>query len=257
MPFPLSQAQSNWFEFLPETGSTNKDLLALAAKEALPDFSVLVTDFQSAGRGRMDRSWEAPKGSSIMASLLLRPKFQDQAGYGWLSLMVALAIKEVIADLSETLPVGLKWPNDILIDNKKVSGVLAEATPDLGAVVIGFGLNLSQQQSELPVPEATSLLLAGSRTLDRDEILSRILIRVRSLYESLAASFGDAQRAGLRDQVIAASSTIGQKVAIHFPDQSQSVGLAIDIDPSGRLIVESQGKQLSVSAADIAHLRSA
>jgi BirA family transcriptional regulator, biotin operon repressor / biotin---[acetyl-CoA-carboxylase] ligase len=119
MEYLLSAQAAAGFEYLEQTGSTNKDLLARS--EGLPEFFVLATDFQTAGKGRMDRSWEANSGSSVMASILLRPQFTQSSGIGWLSLLTALAITRAISDLG--LAPKIKWPNDVLIAEKKVSGI--------------------------------------------------------------------------------------------------------------------------------------
>lgn len=254
MEFPRSASLSEAFRYVAETGSTNQDLLGQA--KDLPDFSVLVADFQSRGRGRLDRSWEAKPGSSLMASVLLKPSFADKTGIGWLSLLMALAIKEVTQGLLPSTAVMVKWPNDVLVDSKKLSGILAEATPSLENVVVGFGINLNQTQEELPVSSATSLALSGLAQIDKDGYLFDILSSFRSLYLDLATAGGDAEQAGLREKVQSASGTIGQEVEISYPDGSAQVGLAVGIDSTGRLLVEVSGNEIAVSAADILHLRS-
>lgn len=254
MDFPRSATLSEDFRQVAETGSTNQDLLS-QAKE-LPDFSVLVADFQSSGRGRLDRSWEAAPGSSLMASVLLKPSFADLSGNGWLSLLMALAIKEVTQKLLPSSVVKVKWPNDVLVEGKKVSGILAEATPSLEHVVVGFGINLNQTQEELPVSSATSLALSGLAQIDKDAYLFDILSTFRSFYLDLATAGGDAEKAGLREKVQSASGTIGQEVEISYPDGTSQVGLAVGIDQTGRLLVQVSESEIAVSAADILHLRS-
>jgi len=253
MEYLLSAKAAAGFEYLEETGSTNRDLLAKSSD--LPEFFVLATDFQTAGKGRMDRSWEAAPKSSIMASVLLRPKFTNSSGIGWLSLMTALAIAEAIAKLG--LSPKIKWPNDVLIGEKKVSGILAEAAPDLTCVVIGFGINVSQTPEQLPVETATSLKIATSKPVDRDQLLAEVIQNLKVYYQGLVDADGDADVSGLRQAVINLSATVGSEVSVEFPDGNKSFGLAKDIDSTGRLVLDTQGQTLSVSAGDVLHLRKA
>jgi BirA family biotin operon repressor/biotin-[acetyl-CoA-carboxylase] ligase len=253
MEYPKASQVASGLEFLAETGSTNQDLAALAKKSDLPEFFTLVTDFQTAGRGRLDRAWEAPFASSVMASVYLKPRFENSSGLGWISLLVAQAIKQTIDDLG--LSAKIKWPNDVLISGRKVSGVLAEVSQDLDSVVVGFGINVSQEAKDLPVQTATSLLLSGASSLDRDLILAKTLSNMKVLYSELATAGGDAQACGLRQQLLESSATIGQLVEVMFKDQESVQGKAVDIDDTGRLVVKTQTKTLVVSAGDILHLR--
>jgi BirA family transcriptional regulator, biotin operon repressor / biotin---[acetyl-CoA-carboxylase] ligase len=250
--YPITAGRTGHFEYLPKTGSTNQDLLQRATE--LPELAVLATDFQSRGRGRLDRSWQAEPGSSILASVLFRPSFANPAGLGWLSLLTALAIAKALQELG--LPARIKWPNDILISNKKVSGILAEALPDLSAVVVGFGINVSQQPAELPSPASGSLLSLGLAEPNRDEVLAAVLDQLKVIYSGFCDASGDAEQSGLRSEVLQHSATVGERVRVLFPNQTERVGLAKDIDSLGRLVV-SDGEEFSVSAADVLHLRTA
>jgi BirA family biotin operon repressor/biotin-[acetyl-CoA-carboxylase] ligase len=150
----------------------------------------------------------------------------------------------------------VKWPNDVLIDGKKVSGILAEASADLSTVVLGFGINVSQTEAELPVDTATSLSIALGKQIARDELLAKVIKNIRSLYTELDLASGSAEASGLRRELVEVSATIGQKVSVEFPDQTKAFGMAKDIDPTGRLVIESNAETLSVSAGDVLHLRS-
>jgi len=253
MEYLLSAQAAAGFEFLEQTGSTNKGLLDKAV--GLPEFFVLATDFQSAGKGRMDRSWEASPGSSVMASMLLRPQFAQSSGIGWLSLLTALAITKAISDLG--LAPKIKWPNDVLIAEKKVSGILAEVATDLSCVVIGFGINVNQSLQDLPVDTATSLALENSGSVDRDQLLAAVIKNIKQLYLELSSAGGDAQVSGLRQSILDLSATVGSQVSVEFPDGKKAFGLASDIDETGRLVVLTQNETLSVSAGDVLHLRKA
>lgn len=253
MEYLLSRQEAAGFEYLEQTGSTNRDLLAKA--EGLPEFYVLATDFQTAGKGRMDRSWEANPGSSVMASVLLRPSFTESSGIGWLSLMTALAISQAISALGQEAKI--KWPNDVLIQDKKVSGILAEAATDLSCVVIGFGINVNQLATELPVETATSLLVETGGSIDRDQLLAAVIQNLKKLYFELSVSGGDAQDSGLREAILSLSATVGQQVSVEFPNGKKAFGLAKQIDSTGRLVLETTSETLTVSAGDVLHLRKA
>lgn len=253
MEYLLSRQAAAGFEFLEQTGSTNRDLLDKAASH--PEFFVLATDFQTAGRGRMDRSWEAFAGSSIMASILLRPKFQDSAGVAWLSLLTALAITKSLE--KNGLKALVKWPNDVLVSGNKISGILAEASEDLSHVVVGFGINVSQDPSQLPVESATSLAIETESPVDKDQLLADVITNLRELYQELQLSEGDAEASGLRQGLIEVSATIGQQVAVEFPNGTKAFGKAVDIDSTGRLLVQTANGTLAVSAGDVLHLRTA
>lgn len=255
MEYPKTSLVANGLLAVPETGSTNQDLLAKAQSDNLPEFFTLVTEFQTAGRGRLDRKWQGAPGSSVMASVLLRPSFKEQSGIGWLSLMTAEAIKTALAELGVRSKI--KWPNDVLVDGLKISGVLAEANSDLSALVIGFGINVNQTAEDLPTSSSTSLSLSEASSLDRDELLAQTLSHFRDLYMELTEADGNAMVSGLRERITKASSTVGQLVEVSFPDGTSVVGEAINIDESGRLQVRTSGKTLTVSAGDVLHLRAA
>jgi BirA family biotin operon repressor/biotin-[acetyl-CoA-carboxylase] ligase len=143
--------------------------------------------------------------------------------------------------------VGLKWPNDVQVDGRKISGILSELLPGATGVVIGAGINLTLEKEELPIEAATSLLLEGSET-SPDDFLANYL-------EALAGLLTNFNQ--LPAIVRAECSTIGQNVRAVFPDGSELVGVASGIDDSGRLLISVPGEAepLAVSAADIQHLR--
>jgi BirA family biotin operon repressor/biotin-[acetyl-CoA-carboxylase] ligase len=255
MDYPKTSLVANGLLALAETGSTNQDLLALAASNQHPEFFTLITEFQTAGRGRLDRKWQAAPGSSVMASVLLRPSFKHDSAIGWISLMMAEAIKTALAEVG--IESKIKWPNDVLVKGQKISGILAEANSDLSAVVVGFGINVNQSAQELPTGSATSLLVEGATNLDRDSLLAQTLGSFQQLYLDLVEAGGNAVASGLRARIIEASATIGELVEVLFPDGSSVFGEAIGIDEAGRLQVVTSTKTLTVSAGDVLHLRTA
>ncbi|MFZ5851832.1 MAG: biotin--[acetyl-CoA-carboxylase] ligase, partial [Actinomycetota bacterium] len=139
-----------------ETGSTQADL-ALAAQGGAGEGLVLVAERQRAGRGRLDRSWVSPPRAGLTFSVLLRPG-PPEARWGWLSLLGGVAVAVAVQRVTG-VAAAVKWPNDVLVEGRKLAGVLAERVA--GAVVLGVGLNVSQAAGELPGPAATSLVLEG------------------------------------------------------------------------------------------------
>lgn len=259
MDFPKSSRIAAHFEFVAETGSTNADLIANTANT--DDFSVLVAGFQSAGRGRAGRDWLAPAGSSLFVSVLLKPAGVAATNFSWLPLLAGLAMTKTVAALIPDALVGLKWPNDVLVGEKKISGVLSELIGDLSGVVIGAGLNVRQDKAELPIENATSLKLEGAQALELDDVLAIYLENLRGLYEPWVAAGGSAVASGLRNQVIDACVTLDRagtnRVRAILPGDEELVGAAVGIDDTGRLILQPDAQKdvVAVAAGDIVHLR--
>jgi BirA family biotin operon repressor/biotin-[acetyl-CoA-carboxylase] ligase len=161
------------YRFVPECPSTQRLL------DGRPAGAVVATDFQSEGRGRLGRRWEAPPGTSLMFSVALEPRVPPDR-LPELTLVAGSAVAAAIGELAD-LPTGMKFPNDVLVRGKKVAGVLAEAGE--GRVILGIGVNVRQRADELPadarVP-ATSLALEGEAEIDRAELLAAILAQLES-----------------------------------------------------------------------------
>jgi len=224
-----------------------------AGVEALPGFSVVVTDSQTAGRGRLGRVWTTPRRSALAASVLVRPASPVES-WGWLPLLAGVAMTRAITGAGARAE--LKWPNDVLIGGRKVCGILAELLPDASGVIIGSGVNLSQSEDELPVPTATSLLIEEADTAI-DPLLAGYLGELRALLAAFDAADGNAGRSGLQAAVRAACDTIGRSVRVILPSGQEFVGEATDIDEGGRLVVQSAttAQRLAVAAGDVTHLR--
>lgn len=223
-----------------ETGSTNADLLA---EEDAPAWSVRLADHQTAGRGRLGRTWTAPAGSQLICSVLIRPA--DLTSVGTIPLAVGLGLTDVVPGSS------LKWPNDLQIDGRKLSGILAEARfePE-PVIVIGFGLNVSLAREDLPVAHATSLLLAGLPT-DREALAVDTLQAVHRRLRQWET--GDP--ALIRDYRTV-SASIGQEVRVELPGQPDLFGTATEVLDDGRLRVrDAAGTVQDLAAGDVTHLR--
>jgi len=262
---PLSQAAlaralvrpgSTWTSLtvVPRTGSTNADL-AEAARAGAAEGSVLVTEHQSAGRGRLGRTWSAPPRSGLMFSVLLRPRV-PAAQQGWLPLLAGLAAATAVRRVAAA-DVRLKWPNDLLIGERKLAGVLAERVDGDGggAIVLGVGLNVSLRAHELPVDTATSLALESAECTDRDPLLRAVLREIERHYRDWTAADGDADAAGLRAAYLAASATVGRQVRVELPGGRLLTGTAAGVDETGRLLVRDGGGEQAVSAGEVVHVR--
>jgi len=249
----LITAGGLWSELriVEETGSTNADVAAAAAtgtREGL----VVVAEHQSAGRGRVDRVWTAPPRSGLAASVLLRPPPVTRSAWGWLPLLAGLSVATPLKQLSG-LDVGLKWPNDVLIGERKVAGILAEVVGD--AVVLGIGINVSLREEELPVPTATSLRLAGSEVVDREPVLRAVLRGLERRYRTWCDAAGDAEVSGLLRDYRTACVTIGRDVTVHLPGDREMAGRALDVDGTGRLVVQTAKGVEPLAAGDVVHVR--
>ncbi|MFJ6417937.1 biotin--[acetyl-CoA-carboxylase] ligase [Paeniglutamicibacter sp. NPDC091659] len=246
------------------TGSTNDDLVARAKAGQLAHLSVETTEHQEAGHGRLGRGWETPDRSSLAISIYFRPDAGfDPAGLPWLSMLCGTAMVQALNEQAG-LAAGLKWPNDVVAGGHKLCGVLAQLvlTADGPAVVVGTGLNVSQERAELPVPTAGSVALLGGRTTDRTDLMAGYLDRVAELYRGFAAVHGNAGEAGPGDRVSLRRTiarhmvSIGHEVDAHLPDGTVLRGTAEDLGSEGALVLrDAAGKLHHVLAADVFHLR--
>jgi BirA family transcriptional regulator, biotin operon repressor / biotin---[acetyl-CoA-carboxylase] ligase len=232
-----------------ELDSTNAEL---ARSGAL--WEVVVADHQTAGRGRLGRSWEDVPGATVAVSALLP---MPETGPGWLPLVTGLALHRAIADVTG-LVTGLKWPNDVLAEAdawRKVCGVLCEVVPAGG--VVGAGVNVSQERDELPVETATSLRLCGAGDVRREALITAYLSHLASLHRALTGPY--AGRLVAQDAYRSACLTIGAEVDLHVgpagaPGRIRRL-VATGIDAQGRLTVQGPGGEEAIAAGDVVHVR--
>jgi BirA family transcriptional regulator, biotin operon repressor / biotin---[acetyl-CoA-carboxylase] ligase len=249
------------------TGSTNVDLLARAAGDAAgPEGQVLVAEEQTAGRGRLGRTWTSVPGASLTFSVLLRPATVPAARRGWLALLAGVAVASAVRSVTGGGVAGgvaavLKWPNDVLVGDRKLAGILAEQSPDGSAVVIGTGINVATPADALPVSPTglagTSLLVEGA-TAAREALLLEVLRQLERWYVAFRAD-PDPVRTGLLDAYRPLCVTLGQKVRVELPVGRFMTGVARGIDPDGRLLVSDNpgDPPMAISAGDVVHVRAA
>lgn len=233
--------------------STNA-LVVERARQGEAEGLVVVAEHQTSGRGRLDRTWETPARSSLTFSVLLRPDV-PAADWPWLPLLTGYAVH---AALFDRLPdVTVKWPNDLLVEERKLVGILAERveTPTGPAAVVGVGINVSQTLDELPVALATSVSLELGEEPDRTQLLGQVLGSIHGLTGLLDDT------ASLRAAYVDVCSTVGRPVEVHLPggggEPEVRRGEALDVDDHGALVVSTGDGTLTVSAGDVVHVRAA
>lgn len=235
---PFSELR--WFT---ELDSTNRYLLD-AARAGAPTGVVAVADHQTAGRGRLGRAWVAPPGASLLLSVLLRPDIAVERRH-LLVTTAGLAMAEAV-ETTTGVVAGLKWPNDLLVGDRKLAGILAEATGD--ALVVGIGINVAWHDVPTELTEiATACNLEGGRPVDRRTLLDEFLARYGA---------GLADLTGARRAYEARLVTIGRTVRVERA-ADQIVGVARGVDDDGHLLLDVDGRTEVVTVGDVVHLRPA
>ena len=212
----------------------------LLREPGLPEGAVAVTEHQTGGRGRLGRRWEEPAKSSVLVSVLLRPP----AGRALpeLSLVGGLAVAEAV-ELATELSAQVKWPNDVLLNRRKVAGVLAEAVD--GAVILGIGVNVNQGRDELPTARRTpagSLRTVTGRQHDRAALLASLLARLETAYDAwLEGGLG-----ALAAELLPRDFLRARRVRA---DGIEGVGAGIDAH--GRLVLQTAGEPVLVTSGEV------
>lgn len=232
------------------TCSSTNALAGAAADAGAPEITVVGTDHQTAGRGRRGRSWEAPRGTSLLVSLVLRPPAAGAPEL--LPLLAGLALAETVARHLPAAEVALKWPNDLLVGGRKAAGVLAELRPG-GAVVVGAGVDVDWRGVERPaaLQGTTSLAEAAGAHVDRWRVLAGYL----GVFGRRYGEWGARPTAFLADYR-ARCATPGRRVRAELPGGAVLEGTATGVGDDGLLEVrDDHGRRRRVSAADVVHLR--
>lgn len=260
------QAPYTALEVVDEIGSTNAESLGRAGRGAT-DRSVILAEYQASGRGRLGREWTAPPRTQVAMSVLLRPGAISPTLFGWLPLVTGLAVRDALVTAGG-VDATLKWPNDVLVDGRKIAGILAEMTTVAGggdfevrlpALVVGIGINVSLTREQLPVPHATSLALAGGMT-DRDDLARAVLealARRHEQWRGCERGSGSTVSDELMAEYSDACSTLGADVRVLLPGDVVRTGRADHVDRDGRLVVVTEDGELAVAAGDVTHVRPA
>lgn len=220
--------------YFPQVGSTN-DVARKLAQQGADEGTLVVAEEQTSGRGRRGRNWLSPAGTGIFASLVLRPNLLP-AQAPVLTLTAAVAGAEAIRQLTN-LPVGIKWPNDLLINGRKVAGILTEISAEIDSifyVIIGIGINVNTNSFPDELKDiATSLAREGGQAVSRQRLLQLFLLRLEKWYYSLLEGGQDK----VLDRWRELSVTLGRQVTIFSPNFTVQ-GLALDIDQEGALLLQ-------------------
>jgi BirA family biotin operon repressor/biotin-[acetyl-CoA-carboxylase] ligase len=237
-------------EVVGEVGSTNDRVMA-AGREGAPEGLAVIADRQTAGRGRLGRPWASPAGVGLYTSILLRPNLLASQ-VSLLSLVTGLAVAEAIESVAGAVPL-LKWPNDLLVDGRKVAGILTETASiesRVSYVGVGIGINVRHEAQDLAEElrvSATSLRLATGRAISRGELAAEIYNRLDWWYREFSEG---------RCQIILArgrerSAILGSPVDVLAGDERWS-GLAVDLDADGALLVrDGRGEIRRVVSAEV------
>ena len=233
--------------FARETDSTNLWIKRLA-KEGAPEGTLALAEFQSAGRGRLGRSWEVPEGTSVMMSILLRPKFEPQYA-PTLTLVMGMAVAKAVKKLG--FDVSIKWPNDVVVSHKKICRILTEMGVRDGKIdyaVIGVGINVNIREfPEEMADKATSLYLESGREFDRSQLPGLVMEAFEEYYEKFAAT---CDLRGLKEEYESILANYNQPVRVLAKEPYE--GVARGITDGGELLVEkTDGTIVAVSAGEV------
>ena len=233
--------------FARETDSTNLWIKRLA-KEGASEGTLALAEFQSAGRGRLGRSWEVPEGTSVMMSILLRPKFEPQYA-PTLTLVMGMAVAKAVKNLG--FDVSIKWPNDVVVSHKKICGILTEMGVRDGKIdyaVIGVGINVNIREfPEEMADKATSLYLESGKEFDRSQIPGLVMEAFEEYYEKFAAT---CDLSGLKEEYESILANYNQPVRVLAKEPYD--GVARGITDGGELLVEkTDGTIVAVSAGEV------
>lgn len=246
--------------------STNTEALSLAQNGAAHG-TVVMAESQSGGYGRHGRAWFSPPGQNIYCSIILHGVGHNLSLSQWLSwvpLVSALAVSEAIQQVA-AVPLALKWPNDLLLHERKVGGILCEssfATTNDPVVVIGIGLNVNVPPESFPEelrPIAASLMEASRRPIDRNRLIAQLLLELEQCLGELRSS-GPVR---LRQAYMSRCATLGRQIRVLFMHEQPIVGIAEALSSDGALQVRASSPHprsqpmplIEVRAADVIHLR--
>ena len=233
--------------FLPQCHSTNDELSRLQKEVKLPEGTIIYADHQTNGRGQRGNQWEAASGKNVLMSMLLKPKALPVKDQFYLNLIAGLAIKSLLEEKITGKEIKLKWPNDVLIDGRKISGILIESTikgTSMDACVVGIGLNLNQEVFN--VATATSLALEIGQPSDRYQFIEELVVSIEGWYLKL-------MNHKTRDVLQSYYDCLYWKDEMHTFKSTNGTfkGMITGITDNGRLIIESDGKALIFGVQEV------
>jgi BirA family biotin operon repressor/biotin-[acetyl-CoA-carboxylase] ligase len=237
-----------------ETGSTNDEAFTLGIA-GTPEGTVVIADCQSGGKGRFQRLWYSPSGVNIYTSIILKPQIES-SGASLIPIMAGVAVAEV---LNAYCPgkIKLKWPNDVLLNDKKVCGILSRAKiaeKEIEFIVLGIGINVNMESNQFSKEihdSATSLVIETGREISRQELTISLYENLGKWYKQLLQKeFGR-----IKEKWLELTPMIGQAIEVVFKDETMR-GEATGIDDDGSLIILAEGnKKIKVSAGDATILK--
>ena len=224
------------------TASTNADLIEAVIAGTASNRTVLAADHQTAGRGRLDRRWDAPAGANLLVSIVVAPVPPVPADTTHRVGLAAVGAVRRFVHATQAGAVGLKWPNDVLLGDRKLAGILAQRVPDRDAVVVGLGLNVGW------APDGAVAI--GPHSSGSVPTPAAVLAAVLEEFDALPADVTSYYREAL--------VTIGQRVRVEMPGDAEPLhGCAVDVDASGRLgVVDDAGVRHDLDVGDVVHVRS-
>jgi BirA family biotin operon repressor/biotin-[acetyl-CoA-carboxylase] ligase len=233
----------------PSTDSTNRVALDMGRKGA-PHGQAILAESQTAGRGRLGRTWNSPAGKGIYLSVILRPKL-ELAQVSKLTLAAAVAAAEAL-EAAGIKNVQIKWPNDILIKSRKICGILTEMVAEadrVECVILGIGINVNSAQADLP-SHATSLKLEAGKAFDRSLLVAELLNRLEERLSQVTGRSWEAVRAAWNQR----SAVKGKSVKVTTLSEAVQ-GTAQGLDPSGALLVKTREGVKKVYSGDVLSCR--
>jgi BirA family biotin operon repressor/biotin-[acetyl-CoA-carboxylase] ligase len=247
-----------------ETESTNS-LAQHLAHEGTPHGTVVLAERQTKGKGRLGRLWHSPSSKNIYCSLILQT-LPPPSRVHWIPLVTGIGLGNFLHSLLQP-GLSLKWPNDLLIGDRKIGGILCESTPiksGTRAVIVGFGLNVDMQSTDIPddlQDKATSLLMETGQSHDRNQLTKGILYHLEKQFMGLVQD----PISKIRDSYRSWCSTIGQKIRVHLSSGQEVEGYAVDITNEGSLKMSQEkysssrippkSAYMEIREGDVTHLR--
>lgn len=240
--------------YFDETGSTNNDAKRLA-EEGAPHGTVVVADIQNAGKGRRGRAWQTLSGTALSFTLMIRPDFSpDKASM--LTLVIALSVAEAV-ERTAGIEATIKWPNDIVVNKKKICGILTEMTmtpemDEIQYIVVGVGINVNnaaaQEFQEEVRDRATSLRIESGKQTDRVQLLNEVLTQFEQNYATFLKTL---DLSGLRESYQSRLQGLGEEVRVLDP-AGEYTGVSQGINDRGELIVvRKNGERVQVYAGEV------